>query len=372
MVTTLTAKSFDKINMTISKEMSPLEAPLNTACEILPKVKLLALDSIKASFENTFISQRKIFDMCESIKEVGLLQPVTVSDTNQLLAGRHRYLAYQKLGRTHIPVIVVSLDQIRQQIAEIDENLIRRSLSVLELSLNLKKKKELYEILYPQTRRGGSRKNHNDKTDTLKKPESFAVKFSSEQGISSRSTHRLLHIAANLTDKACELIKYHRVADNRTELAHLAAFKPDVQISIAEKLAKSNLSSVKTALKKLADESKNTSVLQNPETLPKKSGENLGPGFNLVIKSLETFFRETRRFRETDWDLLIEKVKICPKSDGDSIVQFIDLYKAQLNSSLQNSQKKHRKASNRLIQTKSSTGSEYNLPLFDFVADKTF
>jgi DNA modification methylase len=67
-------------------------------------------------------------DLCRSIEEVGLLQPVVVNPELELVAGRRRIEAFKKLGRTDIPATVAKTlaDALLKLKAERDENTCRK------------------------------------------------------------------------------------------------------------------------------------------------------------------------------------------------------------------------------------------------------
>jgi ParB family chromosome partitioning protein len=86
-----------------------------------------------------------------------LLNPVSVTAEGlRLVAGLHRLEACKKLGWEKIPVVLVSLDELMAELAEIDENLIRNELTELEQSLQLVRRKEIYEALHQHTKHGGA------------------------------------------------------------------------------------------------------------------------------------------------------------------------------------------------------------------------
>ena len=67
--------------------------------------------------------------LSESIKTVGLLQPIGLKDDNELVYGERRYRACQRLGWTHIPAVrVIGLETERQ----IVENRHRKDLTQSE------------------------------------------------------------------------------------------------------------------------------------------------------------------------------------------------------------------------------------------------
>jgi ParB-like chromosome segregation protein Spo0J len=100
-----------------------------------------------------------IEQLSASIGERGLLQPIVLSPFGsrfKLVAGRHRLEAVKRLDG-HLTIKAVVLDDIdadQALLVEIDENLIRADLSPAERARHLVKRKEIYERLYPETKRG--------------------------------------------------------------------------------------------------------------------------------------------------------------------------------------------------------------------------
>ncbi len=101
----------------------------------------------------------KVNMLAESIKAIGLLNPIVVDKNNRLIAGAHRLMACKKLRWNSIKANIVELDGIKAAIAEIDENLVRSQMIVIEEALQLKHRKELYEQLYPVHTHGGDRRS---------------------------------------------------------------------------------------------------------------------------------------------------------------------------------------------------------------------
>lgn len=87
--------------------------------------------------------------LMKSIESVGLIHPVTINQDNELLAGARRFQAVKELGWKEIPVQVVERDELVQELISIDENLVRTSLSSLELEKYLNRGREIYEALHP-------------------------------------------------------------------------------------------------------------------------------------------------------------------------------------------------------------------------------
>ena len=73
-----------------------------------------------------------INELARSISEVGLLNPITIDQEHILVAGLHRLEAAKMLGWTEIECNVCTLDALQTELAEIDENVVRTELSVIE------------------------------------------------------------------------------------------------------------------------------------------------------------------------------------------------------------------------------------------------
>jgi len=80
-------------------------------------------------------TQQDILELSSSIKEFGLLQPITVRKVNagfELIAGERRLRACRMLGIEHIPSIVMDLDNAKSACLALIENLQRKDLNYLE------------------------------------------------------------------------------------------------------------------------------------------------------------------------------------------------------------------------------------------------
>jgi ParB family chromosome partitioning protein len=171
---------------------------------------------------------RDLTPLIESIRERGLLQPIVVTKDMRLIAGLHRLEAYRAMGASVIPAQVIDVDEIDARLAEIDENLIRNELTVLERAEALKRRKELYEQRYPVTRNGGprpgagrgaDRRRESDRQlDDLKKPPAFTEATAALLGCSRNKIERDIRIANRLTAEAKAEIRGTTLQDNQEAL----------------------------------------------------------------------------------------------------------------------------------------------------------
>ena len=95
------------------------------------------------------IDESTVDNLIESIKVIGLKTPISIRKDEYgqyiLIAGGHRLEACKKIGFTDIPCIVEDVTEDFATIHEIDENIMRRTITGPERSYQLAKRKEAYE-----------------------------------------------------------------------------------------------------------------------------------------------------------------------------------------------------------------------------------
>jgi len=210
--------------------------------------------------------------LADSIESVGLLNPITVASSPDgdsrpyyLIAGLHRLRACERLGWSEIDACEVDLDGLGAQLAEIDENLIRAELTPLEIGEHYKRRKEIYEHLYPETRQGsagGRAKNgvHNDNLAAC----TFAEDAAQKTGASRRTVERAVARAGAIPEDVRNAIRDTPVARNGSELDALARLKPDEQRAVAARVKGGEIESVRDA-SKIGQGQRKTTVALNPE-----------------------------------------------------------------------------------------------------------
>ena len=193
--------------------------------------------------------------LAKSIADVSLLNPVTVNEERMLIAGLHRLEAAKLLGWREIDCLVREMDSTRAELAEIDENVIRRSLSDMELSRALTRRKELYEALHPETiarNRPGHVSNHQSSSDKLSsepKVKSFVEDTAEKLGVSTRTVERHLWLAEHLTPEVSKILRKMDKQPPRSELMKLARLEPDRQTECAAQFLSGEIKSVDAYLK---------------------------------------------------------------------------------------------------------------------------
>lgn len=114
----------------------------------------ISVDEIQVREGRRELDTAHVQELADSIKELGLLNPVTVDKENYLIAGLHRLEAVKLLEWSEVECTVSSLEGLRAELAEIDENIVRNDFTAIEYGEMLLRRKEIYETLHPETKAG--------------------------------------------------------------------------------------------------------------------------------------------------------------------------------------------------------------------------
>ena len=164
--------------------------------------------------------------LAASIETDGLKTPIHIRESSGkpvLVAGNHRLEACRQLGWTKIDAILIAASALEAQLIEIDENLIRRDLSVLDRARFLAERKKFYLQLHPETAHGGAREAGGS-LESLKAanfvhlPKRFTAEAAEKTGFSERAIRRSIEIATYLADDVVARIATTAIADNQAAL----------------------------------------------------------------------------------------------------------------------------------------------------------
>ena len=159
--------------------------------------ELIVLDKIKIPKDRK-CDERVVKQLMESIKKIGLLEPVILcrparSMGVHLVAGRNRVEAFKRLKIKSIPARVEEGDtpEVQQwrELAEIDENLIRREMTSAQRAKLLTARKLVYEALNPETKDGQQRSKARKDTRGRGTP-TFAEDTAKKLGASERTVRQ--------------------------------------------------------------------------------------------------------------------------------------------------------------------------------------
>ena len=197
------------------------------------------LSDVVVKFRLRTPSDSKVKEIADSISQVGLISPVVIDRNNILLAGYHRYLAYQQLGLDKIPSIVKDVDKSVSELIEIDENLKRNELNHIETADHILKREELLKELGLLYQRGDNQNNMSDEKLTI-------ADVAEGIGLSKRSYQKRKQIS-KLNPEVKDLLVETDWADCFEELVKLSAESDEIQILVCNLLISGKCRSWKQA-----------------------------------------------------------------------------------------------------------------------------
>jgi uncharacterized ParB-like nuclease family protein len=204
--------------------------------------------------------------LVESIREIGLLNPITVWETPGaeanvvesgygIVAGLHRLEACKRLGHTEITANVVDLPDLKRQLAEVDENLAGPTLTKAERALFTKRRKEIYVALHPETRHGAIGGGHDQsrKLCDSAKADRFTADTAARISRSERAVQLDAARGENIAEDVLEAVKGTDF-DLGINLDALAKLPVEQQQAVAAHVRNGDLISAKIAISPPADQ----------------------------------------------------------------------------------------------------------------------
>lgn len=190
------------------------------------------IDKIVVNNRKRKLNEDKVKDLSESFKLLGQLEPITLTSQNGqyiLLAGWHRLEAAKLLGWDKIDAQLFEGNELECELAEIDENLMRNDLTVLEQGEHLARRQELI---------GFSRGDNRFTIDrgVTVTPLKTTFEIAKEAGVSESSAQRRMRAARNIAPEVKDAIRDTEIANSTIQLLELARLSPEKQIEVAHSI----------------------------------------------------------------------------------------------------------------------------------------
>ncbi len=134
-----------------------------------------------------------VSELEKSIKTLGLIAPLVISKDNVILAGARRYQAMLNLGFTETPVMVVDGNALEKELVSIDENLVRKDLSKIEIESHLRRAKEIYQDLFPEPEVEDTKIEDTNVEKVTLPAEKFLTMVSEKTGLSPKQIHEAIN-----------------------------------------------------------------------------------------------------------------------------------------------------------------------------------
>jgi len=176
------------------------------------------------------LDECKVRSLAESFESIGQLQPITVGQCEngnyRMIAGLHRLEAAKLLGWESIEAQEFEGDAVAAELAEIDENLMRNDLTVLEQGEHLARRQELVGF-----KQGDNRFTIGRRATVA--PLKTTLEIAKESGLSERSAQQRMQVARNIVPEVKDAIRDTEIANSTTQLLELARLSPEKQIEVS-------------------------------------------------------------------------------------------------------------------------------------------
>ena len=230
------------------------------------------------------LNKDKVSVLAESMKLIGQLEPLTITRDNVLLAGWHRLEAAKSLGWDEIKAEVFDGNEVECELAEIDENLMRNDLTVLEQGEHLARRQELIGRnvgRYPNTATVAElkttpeiAKSNGEIISPLKTTEEIARDI----GLTERSAQQRMQAARKIIPEVKEIIRDTEIADSTTQLLQLARLDPDKQLEVARNIT-NGVSSIADAVRQV----KKAQVIASLENVEAQEAKKIEGVYDVIV-----------------------------------------------------------------------------------------
>ena len=199
---------------------------------------VVAIDQVIVGLNRRPLKQQKVAELMESIKANGLLNPITIDQKLNLVAGLHRLTACRLLGLEQIECKIIDGDAVQSRLAEIDENLIRSELDALERAELWLERDEILTRLSLRAQPGDNQYTQSG-SEMISPPAKTTWELAKEVGFNQRTFQQGKQIAKSIAPEVKAVIKDTPIAKSTTALLKLARAGSEElkRAEIAEKAA---------------------------------------------------------------------------------------------------------------------------------------
>lgn len=216
-----------------------------------------------------------VAELARSISSVGLRQPINVrplpGGLYEIRGGGHRHAAFVSLGRDVIPAFVHEDDDLRAELAEIDENLIRNELGPAERAAAVARRKAIYEELHPETAHGsrGVSRQVGDTRERGADAERFTKATADATGTSERTVQREAERGEKIGEEGLRRVAGTSL-DKGDELDALARLPAEKRADLIERASGGEKVSARIEAKKDRRDTREAELGQRLQALPEK------------------------------------------------------------------------------------------------------
>ena len=189
------------------------------------------------------VDKERVASLMESIKQAGLINPLTITKDNRLVAGYHRREACIGLGWEEVDVRVVTTEGLHTELIEIDENLMRGELTPAQRVKHTKRREEIIDSLGLRAKRGGTGANQHKSRPADSAGLQTTADLAKDVGVSERTYREDVSIGKSIDDDVLDTLA--KTKATKEDLKRVAKMKPEQQKEAAEKLQTGKAKSLK-------------------------------------------------------------------------------------------------------------------------------
>lgn len=185
-------------------------------------MSFIAIDRVSIQPNRRPLNDQKVAELMQSIKANGLLNPITLDQNFNLVAGLHRLTACKLLGLEQIEYRIITYKDVdHARLAEIDENLIRNELEALERAELWLERDQILERIGLRAQSGENQYTKKG-GESISPPTKTTVQLAQEAGYNKRTYQLGKQIAKNIEPEVKEVIKKTPIAKSHSTLLKIA------------------------------------------------------------------------------------------------------------------------------------------------------
>lgn len=254
-----------------------------------------------------------VTELEKSIQTLGLIAPLVISPDNVILAGARRYQALLNLGYTEAPVMIVDRNSLEKELVSIDENLVRKDLSKMEIESHLRRAKEIYQKINPESEANfepiiaSEEKEEVESKKVILPAEKFLNMVSEKTGLSPRQIHE----AINRDEMAAPAVKEARLNGelSMSQTNEIVKLNKDEQQMAIEHIKELPVREIKKFVKMAKVQGVQEAISATPNRPHQKEFLEINMGIKKLIKRLKQLQMEgitLESFPDTTQTLLSE------------------------------------------------------------------
>jgi ParB family transcriptional regulator, chromosome partitioning protein len=259
-----------------------------------------------------------VSELEKSIATLGLIAPLVISPDNVILAGARRYQALMNLGHTEAPVMIVDRNPLEKELVSIDENLVRKDLSKLEIESHLRRAKEIYQELNPEAEVIEEATTESEAPavkKTILPAEKFLNMVSEKTGLSPKQIHE----AINRDEMASPLVKEARLSGelSLSQTNEIVKLTKDEQLAAIDHLKELPVREIKKFVKIAKAQGVHEAITATPNLPHQREFQEIDMAFKKIIKKFKQLQIEginPSDFPETTQQLFSDLVNYSPNS----------------------------------------------------------